>query len=353
MSLFLDSGEVNKFFIDGGEVTAMYLDGVVVYTLNPNPVITITGDNPVSIPEDKVYTDAGATAFDPQDGDITWKIARTGPTDIDINGGPVGAYDIFYDVEDSDTNSASQATRVVNVIAAAPDPLDLQIQWTSQTGEPEVTIETEPMLYTNDGWMTWLTLNPGTSLLSEGPGPYELREDDVNPGVTKCRLSQTPGVTSFDGILTMIGGSNLTSTESMFRDCDQLTGLDLSQVSISVTDMSNMFNGCDLATSIVGGPGFDTSVVTDITGMFAGCESITHLDFSGFSTSTITNMASLFDGCTNLVCITNLDTTGATSKTDIFNGCASMEQPSIPARTDLTDGDGAVWNNVHGCPDTL
>ncbi len=237
------------------------------------------------------------------------------------------------------------------VVASAAD--DLQILWTSQTGETEVTIETQSMLYTNNGELSWTLLPPGTHALPEGIGPYELRETLDNPGVTKCRLAQTSGVSSFNDILTMVGGSNLTSTESMFRDCEDLTGLDLSGALIAVIDMSNMFNGCDKAINIIGGVGFDTTGVTNIVGMFAGCKTITYLDFGGFSTSAITGMASLFDGCTNLVCISNLDTTSATSKTDMFNGCTSMEQPSADAQLDLTDADGAIWDNIHHCPDTL
>ena len=45
------------------------------------PVITLTGESTVTIEVDSTYTDAGATATDNYDGDITSSIVTVNPVD--------------------------------------------------------------------------------------------------------------------------------------------------------------------------------------------------------------------------------------------------------------------------------
>jgi hypothetical protein len=76
-----------------------------------SPVITILGSNPVSVDKGNTYTDAGATALDSIDGDVTSQIQTTGTVDTTT----VGAYYITYTVSDNAGNIAS-AIRTVNVV---------------------------------------------------------------------------------------------------------------------------------------------------------------------------------------------------------------------------------------------
>ena len=76
-----------------------------------SPVITILGSNPVSVDKGNTYTDAGATALDSIDGDVTSQIQTTGTVDTTT----VGAYYITYRVSDYAGNIAS-AIRTVNVV---------------------------------------------------------------------------------------------------------------------------------------------------------------------------------------------------------------------------------------------
>lgn len=80
------------------------------------PVITLLGNNPVNIQVGSSYVDAGATASDNIDGDITGKIIVVNPVDINT----VGTYTITYDVIDLAGNPATQVTRTVNVVAYSP-----------------------------------------------------------------------------------------------------------------------------------------------------------------------------------------------------------------------------------------
>ncbi|HOS02240.1 MAG TPA: DUF5011 domain-containing protein, partial [Candidatus Hydrogenedentes bacterium] len=59
-----------------------------------------------------VYVEAGATAMDNYDGDITANIVATST----VNTAAVGTYTVKYAVKDSSNNSAAVVTRTVKVI---------------------------------------------------------------------------------------------------------------------------------------------------------------------------------------------------------------------------------------------
>jgi hypothetical protein len=74
------------------------------------PDITVQGSNPVTVEAGTAYTDAGATATDNVDGDVTGQITTDNPVDT----GVPGTYTVTYDVTDAGGNTAT-ATRTVNV----------------------------------------------------------------------------------------------------------------------------------------------------------------------------------------------------------------------------------------------
>ena len=70
---------------------------------------------------------------------------------------------------------------------------------------------------------------------------------------------------------------NFTNMNQMFRDCNKLTELDLSNFDTSnVTTMGNMFYNCNKLTSL-DLSNFDTSNVTNMDGMFYSCSRLTSL----------------------------------------------------------------------------
>jgi hypothetical protein len=77
-------------------------------------VITLNGAASVDVPAGTAYTDAGATADDNIDGDISARVVVNNP----INSTAVGTYTVTYNVQDSAGNAAVQVTRTVNVTAA-------------------------------------------------------------------------------------------------------------------------------------------------------------------------------------------------------------------------------------------
>ena len=95
------------------------------------PVITLLGETEVSLELGSTYTDAGATAVDNIDGDITSSIEIV--NNVDIN--TVGTYTVTYNVSDTAGNAATQVTRTVNITP------DVTIPVITLLGESEVSLE--------------------------------------------------------------------------------------------------------------------------------------------------------------------------------------------------------------------
>ena len=76
------------------------------------PIIIMLGDNPSSVTLSGVYVDAGATATDDTDGDITANISVTSNVDVST----IGFYTVTYDVSDAAGNAATQLVRTVEVV---------------------------------------------------------------------------------------------------------------------------------------------------------------------------------------------------------------------------------------------
>jgi hypothetical protein len=103
---------------DGTEYTEVESEilTALVTSDNTKPVITLLGSNPASILVGQTYIDAGATALDNFDGDITFSIVTVNP----VNTAIPGAYTVTYDVTDAHGNAAIQVTRTVIVSAILP-----------------------------------------------------------------------------------------------------------------------------------------------------------------------------------------------------------------------------------------
>ena len=75
------------------------------------PVITLTGQSSLSLERYANYIDAGATAFDAHDGDLTSSIVTFDNVDTSIE----STYLVTYNVTDAAGNIANQAVRIVQV----------------------------------------------------------------------------------------------------------------------------------------------------------------------------------------------------------------------------------------------
>jgi hypothetical protein len=73
------------------------------------PSITILGDNPVTISLNSAYTDAGATANDDKDGDVTSSITQTNDVDVNLT----GTYTVTYTATDKAGNTGTETRTVI------------------------------------------------------------------------------------------------------------------------------------------------------------------------------------------------------------------------------------------------
>ncbi len=119
------------------------------------PVITILGDNPATHAHGTAYTDAGATALDNVDGNITGDITSTSTVDSDT----IGTYYVSYDVIDAAGNEATTAIRTVNVTDQTAPVITLN-------GDAVVSVE-QGRAYTELG-ATWTDAVDGSGNAAAG-----------------------------------------------------------------------------------------------------------------------------------------------------------------------------------------
>ena len=111
----------------------------------------------------------------------------------------------------------------------------------------------------------------------------------------KCyKLKEIKGINSFST-------PELTYTELMFNECNELEFLDLSKFNIAnITDMSFMFNKCYKLKEIKGINNFTTLKLTNTESMFNECNEIEYLDLSKFNITNVTDMSLMFNKCYKL-----------------------------------------------------
>jgi hypothetical protein len=85
--------------------------GKVILADTTVPVITLLSNATVDVEVGGTYTDAGATANDDYDGDITSYIVTVSNVDTTT----IGTYTVTYNVSDASGNDAEEVTRTVNV----------------------------------------------------------------------------------------------------------------------------------------------------------------------------------------------------------------------------------------------
>ena len=127
--------------------------------------------------------------------------------------------------------------------------------------------------------------------------------------------------TDLDYEIANLDTSNITDMHEMFKNCANLTHLDLSNFDTSkVTNMYAMFDSCSQLKTL-DLSGFDTSKVTNMYAMFEYCQNLTTLNLTVFDTSKVTNMYNMFNYCRKLSNIPKLNASNVTSVSSMFNYC--------------------------------
>ena len=122
--------------------------------------------------------------------------------------------------------------------------------------------------------------------------------------------------------------SNVINMGGMFRECENLSTLDLSTFNTSnVTDMRYMFRGCGSLTTLDLST-FDTSNVQYMECMFFKCKSITSLKLSTFNTSSVRDMSHMFQYCSSLTSLelSTFNTSSVKHMRSMFSGCSKLRE---------------------------
>ncbi|MGN0231705.1 MAG: BspA family leucine-rich repeat surface protein, partial [Muribaculaceae bacterium] len=131
--------------------------------------------------------------------------------------------------------------------------------------------------------------------------------------------------------LDNLNTENVTNMSHMFAGCEVLTSLDLSGLNTeNVTNMSYMLFNCPLLESL-DLTDFNTENVTDMTCMFSYCQSLPSLDLTGFNTEKVTSMECMFEWCNALTSLnlSNFITEKVTNMSRMFRYCVKLESLDV------------------------
>jgi large repetitive protein len=183
------------------------------------PTITVSGLNPINIECGTSYTDAGATAFDYCEGDLTTSILLGGDT---VNTGVLDTYSITYNVSDIASNAALEVTRTVNVVDTTAPVITL-------LGDNPATVECNDS-YTDagatvldacDGDLTSIIVIGGDTVDTAVPGTYSITynvSDDASNAAIE--VTRTVNVVDTTAPVITINGSNPVTVQcgSVYTD---------------------------------------------------------------------------------------------------------------------------------------
>lgn len=125
---------------------------------------------------------------------------------------------------------------------------------------------------------------------------------------------------------------NITTMISVFRDCKQLTALNLADTELpKLTSLALITSGCSNLTE-ANFSNCNAPNLTSMQGIFKGCSNLINIHISNDFTTNVTTLASAFEYCTNLnfECINNLDTTNVTSLAWTFTGVTGKDHFIVP-----------------------
>ena len=154
------------------------------------------------------------------------------------------------------------------------------------------------------------------------------------------------GCKSIEGSVNLRGcvSSAMTDLTNMFNGCNKITTMDCSNWDISnVTRLASTFMSCS-NLQVLNVSGWNTSNVSTFENCFRYCGSLTEIDLTGWTISTDASTTYMFLNCSALKDIKGLGDTGLTSiGQGAFSGCGSLALTSLPSG--LTSiGAKAFWN---------
>jgi len=118
--------------------------------------------------------------------------------------------------------------------------------------------------------------------------------------------------------------SKVTSMKGLFKYAYNFTGSNILNLDISsVTDMTDMFNGCTKFDADLSS--WDISKVTKVVKMFAGCSSFKGIGVDAFDISNKTDLTEMFNGCKVLKAdVSGWDVSNVENMRYLFGSCSEF-----------------------------
>ncbi|WP_238650344.1 S-layer homology domain-containing protein [Paenibacillus piscarius] len=209
-SVTLNKGEARADSTASGKITLPELDTVP-------PVITLTGDAEVKLSLGAEYTDAGATAYDDQDGDITDRIVTTVTSDVynltELDTAQAGEYIFHYNVSDTAGNAAAEVTRKVTVSEEEQPPVEQPTPTPTPSPEPSAT----PAPTDEPVWIPAPAVTPTPKpAVTPSPSPQTekvLHQDDFKAPADRMITVQLTDDT--ESVLLPAGVTSMTGTNTL------------------------------------------------------------------------------------------------------------------------------------------
>ncbi|MCS5574688.1 MAG: DUF5011 domain-containing protein, partial [Pseudomonadales bacterium] len=173
-----------------------------------SPFLLLTGASTIVMDGGVEYVDAGATAEDSVDGDLTSRIVVNNPVDVN----EAGSYQIIYDVKDLQGNSAPQVIRIVIIEDNVAPVITVK-------GDAAITLEAgdefvDPGVSVSDN----MDSTVGSRLFKDGnvntsaPGTYQVKymvQDKSGNKATAATRTVTVADTT-GPVTSLIGNASLT-----------------------------------------------------------------------------------------------------------------------------------------------
>ena len=148
------------------------------------------------------------------------------------------------------------------------------------------------------------------------------------------------------------GVNNIDNMKGMFRSYNSIPLYSLPDISKlnteKITNMSYMFDGCELLTSLPDISNWDTQNVTDMSYMFSQCKSLRALpDISRWNVENVIKMGYMFHDCSELASLPDISKWNISNSflnvnmKGLFSGCKSLS--NLP---DISKWDTSFVGNI-------
>jgi uncharacterized repeat protein (TIGR02543 family) len=324
------------------------------------PVISLLGSSTINLTVGDTYTDAGATASDDVDGNLTSSITTSGlvysvsdSASNTVNSSTAGTYTISYSVSDAAGNTATVVQRTVIVSVAS------SISFVNGTCQcPNATVGDTAVI----GGVTYTAVDNSTIAGEIANGNVNLcttlvtdmdslfvNNTSFNTDISFWDISKVTGMTdmfngasSFNQDISSWDLSSMISLNYMFFNATSFNK-DINNWDVSnVTYIHNLFNGATAFNQDIGS--WNTSNVTDMNGMFYNATSFNQ-DIGSWNTSNVTDMSGMFYNATSFnQDIGSWNTSNVTNMSSMF--VSTNSSPNIGGWdvSNVTDMGGMFYN---------